>query len=94
MKMIRKALTRFRRMHGMTRLAIGLGAATMLCFYITAVFALVIAPYVDYANAMTIHRGCLEAAPASLASGVCAGLIGDVILSRYGGKNGPDDEKK
>lgn len=94
MNLLKKALSRYRSLHGMARTAIGLGAATMLCFYITALFALIVAPYVDYANAMTIYRGCLEAAPASLAAGVCAGLIGDVIMSRYGGKSGSDDERK
>ena len=58
----------------------------MACLYITAVVAYLIAPYGDYFSAMTIHRGCLEAAPASLAAGVIGALIGDLILGGKGGE--------
>ena len=79
MKMI---LERFKSMHDMCRLAFSIGALTMLALYITAVFAYYIAPYVDFASARLVFHGCLEAAPASLASGVCAGVLGDIMLSR------------
>lgn len=58
-----------------------LGAALMICFYITALTAGLIAPYGDYQVAMFIRQGCLEAAPTCLAAGICAGLIGDMIMA-------------
>jgi hypothetical protein len=91
--MRKKLLERFHRLHPVAQIAILLGFLTMLCFYITAAFAYIIAPQVDYANAMTVHRGCLEAAPASLAAGVCAGLLGDLILSKHGGQDDGDKKK-
>ncbi|MCL2057306.1 MAG: hypothetical protein FWH02_08840 [Oscillospiraceae bacterium] len=78
-------LERLRRSHPAVRCSIIIGAITMLCLYITALFAYSAAPYGDYSNAMIIYNGCLEAAPASLASGVIGGLIGDLILGSRGG---------
>ena len=68
--------------HPLSGWAAGAGVMTMLSFYITAGFARLIAPYVDYLRAMTVAAGCLEAAPASLAAGVCAALLGDLMLRR------------
>jgi hypothetical protein len=55
----------------------------MAAFYITALAAWIIAPTAkDYWAAVSICGGCLEAAPASLAASVCAGLIGDLMLRK------------
>ncbi|MDL2233615.1 hypothetical protein LJC63_08590 [Ruminococcaceae bacterium OttesenSCG-928-L11] len=70
-------------LHIVSKYAISIGALTMIAFYITAGFARLIAPHVDYFIAMNICYGCLEAAPASLVAGVCAGLLGDLMLSRH-----------
>jgi hypothetical protein len=91
--MIKKLLARYRRLHTAAQTAMLLGFLTMICFYITAAFAYFIAPQVEYSNAMTVYRGCLEAAPASLAAGVCAGFLGDLILSKHGGKDDGDKKK-
>lgn len=92
MRQIRKLLGRLREeLHPVSLLAIRLGIALMSSFYIVGIVSRFSAPYVpNYFGAMAIFRGCLEAAPASLASGVCAGLLGDLML---GGK-GDGDQKK
>ncbi|GHU81169.1 hypothetical protein FACS1894191_7820 [Clostridia bacterium] len=87
--MLKKILSRFKKLHSMSKTAIWTGLLTMAGCYITAGFALIIAPHTNYINAMTIYRGCLEAAPASLAACVCAGLLGDLMLPKSG-----DDENK
>lgn len=89
MRQIGKLLCRLRKeLHPVSLLAIKLGIAQMICFYIVGITSRFTAPYVpNYFGAMALFRGCLEAAPASLASGVCAGLIGDLML---GGKSGKD----
>ena len=58
-----------------------LGVLMMVCFYIVGFTAYIIAPYVpNYFGAMSVFRGSLEAAPASLASGMIAAFICDVAL--------------
>lgn len=59
-----------------------LGITAMVCFYIIAIASKLLAPFGNYLAAMSLARGCLEAAPACLASGVCAGLLCDLILSQ------------
>ncbi|MDR2932315.1 MAG: hypothetical protein LBV27_04335 [Oscillospiraceae bacterium] len=79
---LKKILSRFKRLHRLSKIAIKLGFLTMICFYITAAFAFYLAPHVNYINAMTIYKGCLEAAPAAFAACVCAGLLGDLMLPK------------
>ena len=74
----------FSKLSEMSILSFKLGAGMMVCFYIVGFISLLSAPYVNnYFNALALFRGCMEAAPASLAVGVIAGLLGDVIL-RFG----------
>ncbi|MGI6404845.1 MAG: hypothetical protein ACOX0K_11705 [Oscillospiraceae bacterium] len=81
--MIHKFLELFRELGPYPKLAIKLGAGMMLVFYIVGVISLLSAPYVpNYFNAITLYRGCMEAAPASFAAGVCGGLLGDLMLGR------------
>ncbi len=78
MRFLRKELARLRPL---SRLAIKLGAATMLAFYIVGFVSRLSAhAAADYFRAMALYRGCMEAAPASLAAGVCAALLGDLML--------------
>ena len=86
MRWIRKLPGQFAELSDLSVLAFKLGAGMMLCFYIVGFVSYLSAPYVlNYSNAMALFRGCLEAAPASLAVGVCAGLLGDLML-RFGGR--------
>ncbi len=89
--MIHKFLGLFRELGPYPKLAIQLGAGMMLVFYIVGVISLLSAPYVpNYFHAVTLYRGCMEAAPASFAAGVCAGLLGDLMLGRQD-RNKDDD---
>jgi len=64
-----------------SKTVIKLGALMMLCFYIVGFAAYIIAPYApNYFGAMSVFRGSMEAAPASLASGVLAAFICDAAL--------------
>ena len=75
---------KFKGLTPYSHFAIKLGFYIMGCFYVVAAVAKYIAPLVpNYINAMIIYRGALEAAPASLASGVCAGLLCDLIASHF-----------
>jgi len=81
MRWIRGLPDEFKGLSDLSFLAFELGAGMMLCFYIVGLVAYLYAPYAPcYFSAMALHRGCLEAAPASLAAGVCAGLLGDLML--------------
>lgn len=78
---IRKLRTRLGELADFSKISIKLGVSFMVCFYIVAIVAYLIAPHAaNYFNAMAVYRGSLEAAPACLASGVCAGLLGDLML--------------
>ena len=86
MRWIRELPEKFSQLSEMSVFAFKLGAGMMFCFYIIGFISLLSAPYVsNYFNAMALFRGCMEAAPASLAAGVAAGLLGDMML-RFGGK--------
>lgn len=64
-----------------SKIALKMGAIMMLCFYIVGLTAYIIAPYSpNYFGAISVFRGSLEAAPASLVSGVCAAVICDLAL--------------
>ena len=61
------------------------GCLLMLGYYITAAFAIAIYPYATNRSGNTaVKNGCLQAAPASLATGVTAALLCDVIIKRNG----------
>jgi hypothetical protein len=86
---------KYRSLHPFSRFSIRLGFALMAVFYILALAAKLYVPYAtEYFEMLAVYRGCLEAAPAFLAVGVTAGLLGDLIL-RNGKANDdsshPDD---
>jgi len=86
MRWIRKLPDMFGKLSGMSIFAFKLGAGMMLCFYIVGFISLLSAPYVlNFSNAVALYYACMEAAPASLAAGVCAGLLGDIML-KFGGR--------
>lgn len=94
MKSLKKMLRRLGKLNKVSKLSIWLGFYLMICFYIVAITAYLIAPYANYFRAMTLYRGGLEAAPASLAVGVCAGLLGDLMLVSKKPGDKPSDEDK
>lgn len=78
---MRKLFEQFKTVGEYPKTAVRMGAIMMLCFYITAAAAYVIAPYVpNYFGAMAMFRGSMEAAPASLVSGICAAVLCDLEL--------------
>lgn len=82
MELVRQIVKMAKNMCGYSRICIKMGAIMMLCFYITALTAYIIAPYVpNYHGAMSALRGCMEAAPASLAAGLIAAVICDLIVA-------------
>ena len=86
MRWIRETVKDFSQLSEMSIISFKLGAGMMICFYIVGFISLLRAPYsYSYFNAMALFRGCMEAAPASLAVGVIAGLLGDILL-RFGGR--------
>ena len=86
MRWIRKVPDKFSQLSELSILSFELGAGMMLCFYIVGFVSLLSAPYVNnFSGAVALYYACLEAAPASLAAGVCAGLLGDMML-RFGGR--------
>lgn len=81
MKRFLSVMKALRSLHPLSKTAILIGATWMSGMYILAAAAYRLAPFVDdYLYALSVHRGALEAAPACLAVGVCAGLIGDLML--------------
>ena len=91
MRQINKLSDWLRELNPYSKLSIKLGAALMGMFYIVGIISWFSAPHVpNYFGALALFRGCLEAAPASLAAGVCAALLGDMMLKRADGgkKNG------
>jgi hypothetical protein len=92
-KKIKEFLGMFRKLSAYSKMCFRLGFYLMLCFYIVAVASYFAAPYVaNYFRAMAVFIGCLEAAPASLAAGVCAGFLCDMIFSsqNHDGKSSDD----
>ncbi|MCL2857528.1 MAG: hypothetical protein FWE19_07435 [Oscillospiraceae bacterium] len=86
MRWILRLPEKFSQLSKMSIISFKLGAGMMVCFYIVGLISLLSAPYsYNYFHAMALFRGCMEAAPASLAVGVIAGLLGDMIL-RFGGR--------
>jgi len=86
MPWIRELRERFSQLSKMSIISFKLGAGMMVCFYIVGFISLWRAPYsYNFFNAMALFRACMEAAPASLAVGVVAGLLGDMML-KYGNR--------
>lgn len=76
-----RLFAQLKQIHRLSKLAMQLGLASMLCLYIISGLAYLLAPHVpNYFYAMSIHYGALEGAPACLAVGICAGLMGDLML--------------
>lgn len=64
-----------------SKTAVKMGALMMLCFYIVGLAAYIIAPYApNYFGAISVFRGSMEAAPASLVSGILAAFLCDAAL--------------
>lgn len=77
---MKKLINRLKEANGFSKLAVKLGALMMSSFYITGIIAYIIAPDVpNYFGAMNVFRGCMEAAPASLASGICAAVVSELV---------------
>lgn len=82
---------RIRSFHPLTRLSLFLGFALMLwCYILAALFNATAFTFPDPLHALAIVRSAIETAPACLAAGVCAGLIGDLLLGSCE-KEGADD---
>lgn len=82
MKWMSKLVALYGELHKLSKMSIGLGLALMVVFYIIAWAANLLAPTAtDYLYARAIYYGALECAPACLAVGICAGLIGDAMLA-------------
>lgn len=80
MRMIRTIYEKLRELSDFSKLAVKAGALMMLSFYITGAVAYIIAPHVpNYMGVTAVYHGCLEAAPASLVSGICAAVICDLV---------------
>lgn len=78
---MRKLFEKARTVGEYPKVAVKLGAIMMLCYYIVGMVAYIIAPYApNYLGAMGVFRGSLEAAPASLVSGICAAVLCDLEL--------------
>ncbi len=86
---MRKLLQKLGELNSYSKTSIKMGALMMLSFYIVGLVAYIIAPDVpNYFGAMSVFRGSMEAAPASLVSGICAAVICDIALAskKSGGK--------
>lgn len=70
-----------KELNAYSKTAVKMGVLMMLSFYIAGFFAYIIAPYSpNYFGAISIFRGSMEAAPASLVSGICAAVLCDIAL--------------
>lgn len=94
MHTIKQLILKLRTIDKHSKIAIKLGILLMFCFYIIALAVRLYVPYsADYFATMAIYRGCLEAAPAFLAVGFCAGLLGDLMLSSTKQDSDSPDER-
>lgn len=72
---------KLKTLHRLSKISIAVGSTAMTWFYIIALAAKLLTPYAaDYYYAMSVYQGALQAAPACLAVGVAAGLLGDLML--------------
>lgn len=79
---MRNLIDKVKELNAYSKTAVKMGALMMLCFYIAGFFAYIIAPYSpNYFGAISVFRGSMEAAPASLVSGVCAAVLCDIALN-------------
>lgn len=85
---LKSLIQKLRKIHRLSKVAVLLGVTLMTCFYIIAAIALRVAPKTeDYFYVLSIYHGALQAAPACLAVGVCAGLLGDLMLRGKSSEN-------
>lgn len=69
------------RIHPFGLAVIEAGFFMMLAYFFCAQFALYLAPQAQsYLSMLALRRALLDAAPASFAAGVAAGLICDLVL--------------
>ena len=96
MKLLKRPRKWLSGLHRYSRFSFRLGFGVMICLYIVALFALWISPdAASYFRAMAVYRGALEAAPASLAAGIGAGLLFDLMYrSRHPEENDGDDRDR
>lgn len=94
MHLFTKLVQKLKTLHPLSYVSFKLGITLMISLYIIAIAAYLLAPIAtDYFYAMSVYRGCLQAAPASLAVGVCAGLLGDLMLRRNDGDHDLNDHR-
>lgn len=85
MKSISHLLKKLHGLHKLSKISIRLGLALACTMYVVALLAWLYTPHAgDYLYVLSVQRGALEAAPACLAVGVCAGLLGDLMLRKTG----------
>lgn len=95
MQIIRSTFKKLLNIHKYSKVAIKLGLTMMFFFYILAIVALWMSRDTEkYMYLMSVYRGCLEAAPACLAVGVCAGLLGDLMLRSNKNDNDSTDNDR
>lgn len=81
MRSFKELIEKIRGLSDYSKVAIKMGALMMLSFYITGAVAFLIAPYIpNYFGAISVFRGSMEAAPASLVAGVCAAVLCDLAM--------------
>lgn len=82
MNLMKQLNKRVRNISGYAKICVKMGAIMMLCFYIAGAVAYILAPQApNYFGAIGAFRACMEAAPASLASGICAAVICDLLAA-------------
>lgn len=84
MSYITRLIKLFRSLHPLAKTAMLLGLTMMTFFFVLAAACRLLAPVCkDYFFALSVSSAALEAAPASLAVGVCSGLLGDLMLRKH-----------
>lgn len=79
---MRNLLQKAKELNAYSKMAVKMGALMMLCFYIVGFAAYIIAPHApNYFGAISVFHGSMEAAPASLVSGICAAVLCDIALN-------------
>lgn len=80
---MRELLEKLKMASDYSKFAVKMGALMMASFYITGIVSYIIAPVVpNYFGALSVFRGSMEAAPASLAAGICAAVLCDLAVKK------------